>query len=289
VTPISIPDGTGVDSRQYRFSFAIPALSQVPADFVLPPDLGPFNAGVFLPRDDVDWLGRRRYPARILLLSGREALVVPHPAAGEPTIRVPLDRIERIEWGRILLTGWVVLTWDGGHVQLPYNTRARGAVEKCVRTLQDRWLPALPIHQPSSTAAFGEPLDLKFGYARSAELLTGEAPLAQFFEPAVRGTRRFFWFRRNHWPAADLVLVTPRRLLWITERNKRRYERYGTVSHSARLASIAGVRCVRTGEDGGLEIAFYSGDTWHVPVQEDREEEASRFEAAMRKIVGQVR
>ena len=148
MTPISIPDGTGVDSRQYRFSFAIPALSQVPADFVLPPDLGPFDAGVFLPRDDVDWLGRRRYPARILLLSGREALVVPHPAAGEPTIRVPLDRIERIEWGRILLIGWIVLTWNGGHILLQYNTRARGPVEKCLRTLQDRWLPATPATRP---------------------------------------------------------------------------------------------------------------------------------------------
>jgi hypothetical protein len=270
-----------VDSRQYRFSFAIEALPQVPADFVLPSDLGAFDAGVFLPRDEVDWLGRRRYPARILLLSGREALVVPHPAAEEQPVRVPLERIERIEWGRILLAGWVVLTWDAGQIQLPYNTRARGPVEKCMKTLQDRWLPATPAPDPPSAGAFGEPLDLKFEFARSAELLAGEAPVAQFFQPAVHELRRRLWLRRNDSSAGDLVLVTSRRLLWITERHKGSYERYGTVSHSARLPSIAGVRCVRTDRGGGFEIAFRSGDPWHVPLREDQKQEARKFEVAV--------
>jgi hypothetical protein len=261
------PDRSGVDSRQYRFSFGIEAPSQVPADFVLPSDLGVFDAGVFLPRDDADWLGRRRYAARILLLGGREAIVVPHPTAGEQSVRVPLDRIERIEWGRILLIGWIVLTGDGGQVRLPYNTRARGPVEKCMQTLQDRWLPATPIQEAPSAGACGEPLDLKFAYARSAELLTGESPLAQFFQPR------------------DLVLVTSRRLLWITERHQGRYERYGTVSHSARRASIAGVRCVPADRHGELEIALRSGAAWRVPLREDREQEAQRFEAAVRRML----
>jgi hypothetical protein len=257
---------TGVDSRQYRFSFAVETLAQVPDDFVLPPDLATFDAGVFLPRDDSDWLGRRRYPARILLLGDREALVVSHPAAGEPQVRVPLDGIERLEWGRILLTGWVALTWNGGQIQLPYNTRARGAVEKCIRTLEDRWLPAKPAQQAPFAAAFGEPLDLKFEYARSAEQLPGEVPLAQFFQPP---------------PAGDLVLVTSRRLLWITERRKGRYERYGTVSHSARLASIAGVRRIWDDKRDGLEIAFRYGDAWHIPLRENEKQEAQRFAAAL--------
>jgi hypothetical protein len=285
VTPMLSPGRSGVDSRQYRISFAIEALSQVAADFVLPSDLGVFDAGVFLPRDDVDWLGRRRYPPRILLLSDREALVVPHPAAEEQPVRVPLERIQRIEWGRILLAGWIVLTWDGGQVQLPYNTRARGPVEKCVKMLQDRWLPAAPAPEPPSACAFGEPLNLKFEFARSAELLAGEAPVAQFFQQAVHRLRRRIWFRRNDSSAGDLVLVTSRRLLWITERHKGSYGRYGTVSHSARLASIAGVRCVGTDRVGGLQIAFRSGDPWHVPLREDQKEEARKFESAVRAML----
>jgi hypothetical protein len=175
-----------VDSLQYRFSFAIENLAQVPADFVLPPDLATFDSGVFLPRDDADWLGRRGYPARILLLRDREALVVSHPASGAPQVRVPLDGIERLEWGRILLTGWVALTWNGGQIQLPYNTRARGAVEKCIRTLEDRWLPAKPAQQAPLAATFGEPLDVKFEYARSAEQLPGEVPARLASIAAVR-------------------------------------------------------------------------------------------------------
>jgi len=253
------PGASSVDSRQYRFTFAIEALSQVPPDFVLPHDFRACDAGVFLPRGDVDCLGRRRYPARILLLSDREAMVAPHPSAGEQPARVSLDRIERVEWGRILLTGWIVLTWDGGQILLPYNTRARGPVEKCMKTLQDRWLPAALARPAPPTCAFGEPLDLKFDYARSAELIAGETVLAQFFQPG------------------DLLIVTSRRLLWITERHKGSYGRYGTVSHSARLSSIAEVR-------GGLEIAFRSGDPWHIPVREYQKQEASKFEAAVHSM-----
>jgi hypothetical protein len=275
----------GVDSRQYRISFAIETLSQVPADFVLPPGLEGFDAGVFLPRGDADWLGRRKYPPRILLVSGSEALVVPHPAAGEQPVRVPLDRIERVEWGRILLIGWIVLTWDGGQVQLQYNTRAREPVEKCIRTIEDRWLPVVQARETRTADAFGAPLDLKFTYAWSAEQFTGESLLAQFFQPTVHGLRRFLWLRRNYSSAGDLVLVTSRRLLWITERRNGRYERYGTVSHSARLSSITGVRCAWTDRRGDLEIAFRSGDSWHVPLSEDQKEQARKFEAAVRAML----
>jgi len=227
----------------------------------LPPDLAPFDAGVFLPRDDAGWLGRRRYPARILLLSGREAIVVLHPSAGEQPVRVPLDSIERLEWGRILLTGWIALTWDGGQLRLPYNTRSRGPVEKCFRTLEDRWLPASARSAPFA-GAFGEPLDLKFEYAWSAEQLAGEAASAQFFQPP---------------PAGDLLLVTSRRLLWITERRDGRHERFGTVSHSARLPSITGLSCAWTEREGRLEIAFRSGDPWQIPLRESQNEHAQSF------------
>ncbi len=257
---------TGVDSQQYRFSFPIETQSQIPEDFVLPPDLAPFDAGVFLPRDDAGWLGRRRYPPRILLLSGREAAVVPHPAAGEQPVLAPLDSIERLEWGRILLTGWVVLTWDGGQIRLPYNTRSRGPVEKCIRTLEDRWLPAPPAGKASCAGAFGDALDLKFEYAWSAEQLAGEAAFAQFFQPP---------------PAGDLVLVTSRRLLWITERRNGTHERFGTVSHSARLSSIAAVRRVWSKQRGSMEIAFRSGDTWQIPLRENQKEHAQLFAAAL--------
>jgi hypothetical protein len=81
------------------------------------------------------------------------------------------------------------------------------------------------------------------------------------------------------------VCATSRRLLWITERRQGSYQRYGTVSHSVRLASIAGVRCTWAGRAGGLEIAFRSGDVWHVPVRPAHQEEAQRFSAAVRRML----
>ena len=106
--------GTGVDSRQYIFSFAIDSLSGIPADFTEPFDLETVLAGVFLPRDDAGWLGRQKYPARVLLLTEREMVVAAHPSAREPLVRVPLGVIRTVECGRILLLGWIALTWDGG-------------------------------------------------------------------------------------------------------------------------------------------------------------------------------
>lgn len=262
---------------QYRFSFALETVSQVPGDFVLPPDLGTLHAGVFLPADDADWRGRRRYSPRILLLCGSEVVIVPHPAAGEPTVRVPLERIERIEWGRILLTGWIVLSWDTGDMRLPYNTRSRGPVEACVKALLDRWLPPQGCADRAAKS-FGAPLDLKFRYALAAELVVGEVVLAQFFQPGDRGLRRRFWFHRSESAAGDLVLITSRRLLWVTERHKGKYGRYGAVSHSARISSIAGARCSGT-SPRNLEIAFRRGEPWRVPVRDDLKDEARVFEA----------
>ena len=273
-------DEDGVDSRQYIFSFAIETLSLVPADFILPPDLRGLRAGVFLPQAEPDWFGRRKYPARILLLTEHEVVVVAHPTAGEEPQRLPLEHIERIEWGRILLTGWIVFAWDGGQKQLLYNTRARGPVEKFMRTFEDRWLPERPRLEAHPPSTFGEPLNVKFEYARSAELVLGDAPFAQFFQPAVCGTRRLLWFHWKSWSAGDLVAATSRRLLWITERRHGRYERYGTVSHWAPLAAVAEVQCARTDRGSELRFTFRSGASWRIPLGVN-EEEARVFAAAV--------
>jgi len=275
-------DGDGTDSRQYIFSFAIETLSLVPTDFVLPSDVRGLRAGVFLPQAEPDWFGRRKYPARILLLTEREVVVVAHPTAGEEPLRFPLDRVERVEWGRILLTGWIVFIWDSGQKQLLYNTRARGPVEKFMRTFQDRWLPSRPRADVRLPRIFGAPLNVKFEYARSAEMVLGDTPLAQFFQPAVSSTRRLLWFRRKRWSAGDLVAATARRLLWITERRHGRYERYGTVSHWAPLAAVAEVQCARADQGGELRIKFRSGGSWRIPLGEN-EEEARAFAAAVQE------
>ena len=211
-----------------------------------------------------------------------------HPSAREPIVRIPLSFIRRIESGRILLLGWIVLTWVGGQERLPYNTCNKYAVDMFLETLKERWLPAAPRAEAWQGEACGKPLSLKFDYAQSEELLDGEAPLARFFQPAACHVRRWGVFRRERWSAGDLLVATSRRLLWIEERYKGQYERYGTVSHSAPLVSIAGIHCAGKDRQSELEVAFSSGDSWHIPLRENEEREAWKFEAALRRILHEV-
>ena len=280
--------GTGVDSRQYIFSFAIDSLSGIPADFAEPFDLETVLAGVFLPRDDAGWLGRQKYPARVLLLTEREIVVAAHPSAREPLVRVPLGVIRTVECGRILLLGWIALTWDGGQKRLPYNTRTRGPVEKYLKTLKDRWLPASHGAETGPSTCLGEPLNLKFEYARSAELLAGETPLVQFFHPPACQARGWSVFRQGHWSAGDLLVATSRRLLWITDRYKGRYECYGTTSLSAPLESIADVGSGMAHLGTELKIGFRSGHSWHIPFRETEEREARKFEKAIWRVLNEI-
>ena len=282
------PAGSCVDSRQYIFSFAIGSLSELPADFTGLPDLGALRAGVFLPRDNADWLGRRDYPARVLLLTEQEVVVDAHPAEREPLLRVPIERIQSVECGRILLLGWFVLTWQGGQKRLPYNTRTRGPVEQYMKTFKDQWLPAVSGQQSQRCEVFGEPPTLKFEYARSAELLPGETVLVQFFHPAVCHARGWSIFRREHWFAGDLLMATSRRLLWITDRYKGRYECYGTTSLSAPLESISDVESGMAVLGTGLKIDFRSGHSWHIPFRETDEREARKFERAIRRVLNEI-
>jgi len=272
--------GNRVDSRQYIFSFPIESLSAIPADFTGLPDFGALRAGVFLPRDDPDWLGRRDYPARVLLLTERDVVVAAHPAEREPLLQVAVGRIQSVECGRMLLPGWIVMAWDGGRIRLLYNMRTEGPVARYLKTFKDQWLPAAATRKTERCEAFGEPLSLKFEYARSAELLPGETALVQLFHPARREVRGRWIFRREHWLAGDLLMVTTRRLLWITDRYNGQYECYGTTSRSAPLESIADIKS--SAADGGeeLKISFCSGHSWHIPVGAIEERETRKFEAA---------
>jgi hypothetical protein len=280
--------GSGVDSRQYIFAFPIESVFDIPADFDSLPGIGVLRAGVFLPQDDQDWLGRRDYPARVVLLTEQEAVVADHPAERGALLRVPIRRIQTVECGHSLLLGWFVLTWEEGAKRLPYNTRTEDPVRRYLETLKDQWLPAPLLERPQRCEAFGQPLTFKFEYARSAELLPGETALVQFFHPPVRQVRGWSVFRREYWFAGDLLLVTSRRLLWITDCYKGRYECYGTTSLSAPLESISDVWSGIADCGAELKISFRSGHSWHIPFGETEECETRKIEQAIWRVLNEI-
>ena len=140
--------------------------------------------------------------------------------------------------------------------------------------------------KPRGTAcqSFGEHLNLKFEYARSAQLLPGERPLVQFFRPALYRVCRCWGLRRQIWTPGDLLLATAGRLVWITERYEGSYSPYGLVVHTGDRRAVASVDArstARTGREAA--IAFRSGRTWRVPIQQERESAFWAFIEALQK------
>jgi len=266
-----------VDSRQYMFAYLIRSLDDVPPDLPIPAGDGGFRLGLFLPRDEPDWFGRSSYPTRILFLSGGAIVILSHPKMSEPVIRIPLQQLLFVEAGHILLIGWLRFVANGSEQKLPYNTRSGRSVEEFLRILREEYLPGTPDPSPCGPLGFGEPLDLKFHNAEYFELDAGERVLLRFFSPVTKKIRRHWIFRWEWRAPGDLVALTNRRVLWITERVQERYEAYGTVTRSAPVRALAQLTCRRTAENCALLVEFSSEASWSIPLPLERQAEAQRF------------
>ena len=130
---------------------------------------------------------------------------------------------------------------------------------------------------PCDPFGFGEPLDLKFRNAEYFELDAGERVLFRFFSPATKKIRRHWIFRWESWAPGDLVVLTNRRVLWITDRVQERYAAYGTVTRSAPVRGLAQLTCQRTVEACALSVKFSSEDSWCIPLPLEGQAEAHQF------------
>jgi len=214
--------------------------------------------------------------------------VIPHPGAKEPKFLIPLRDLETLECGRILLLGWIRLRWDDVQQDLPYNRRCALTVERFLARLKTRWLAdeaglsgiELPSHRDHGTA-FNE----KFEYALETEMIDDERPLIRFFHPSIRRVRRRL-LRYETWSAGDLLVLSQRRVLWITERRGTAYEPYGTVSHSAPLSALAEVAHLRAEHGPELRVCLRSGESWRLPLDDTHGADAQSFADAIRKSLG---
>jgi hypothetical protein len=215
--------------------------------------------------------------------------VIPHSQAKEQKLLIPLQELETLECGRILLPGWIGLRGENVQQVLPYNRRCALTVERFLTRLKARWLTQeahqpeveLPLHR-----GYGAALNQKFEYALEAEMMDeDERPLIRFFQPSTRRVRRRF-FRHETWSAGDLILLSRRRVLWITERRRTAYEPYGTVSHTAPLAALVNVGYRLAGHQPQLQVCLRSGESWRLPLDDSAEADAQSFVDAIRKALG---
>ncbi len=151
-----------VDSRSYIFALPIRSADDLPGDFDFPDDLRQFSHGVFLPRAEPDWFGRRAYPPRVVLLSQDSLVIAAHPTSGEATRIIPFRELQFVEYGHFLLMGWISFVSSQGIQELPFNTRTSPPVEEFLSMLSKQCAPSFDRVDDSPCVSFGGALDIKF-------------------------------------------------------------------------------------------------------------------------------
>jgi hypothetical protein len=274
-----------IDSRDYIVTFELSSIEDCPADLRLPPELGGFEAGLFLPRDDPDWFGRSAYPPRVVLVRERHLHVIAHPSAAEPHWECPLEDLVAVEAGHMLLKGWFRFTGCAFDKILWFNMRGYRAVSRFICQFRQRWLGEPEADPATNRTAAGDPeLGVKFGNALSAELDRGETSRSLLFQPSRAFRRRRWFLPRVRRTPSDLVALTGRRLLWISDRDRTSYAPYGTVTSSMRLNRVAGANVISTADGCTLEIRTAAGITWNIPLAGDRRDETDAFASELNSI-----
>jgi hypothetical protein len=264
------------DSRDYLFSFSIAGPQDVPPDFgdCLP---GPLVSGVFLPRDDRDWLGRSTTPPRLLLLYDKHIQLIYHPRSRRSPQRISLEDVVAVESGHALLLGWIRLIESGEAIDIRYNRRTKQPVEQWLAALRASVCPPCHSEFVSNSAHFGEGIDYKFKNARDVELDRAETVEASWFIAPAPRNRSYWMFSRRYTEAGNLLLVTDRRVLWITDKLSNSYDRYGYV---ARYSSLAETERFSIDQDRPLDsiaVRFRGNRQWLVPAPHRDTSDAELF------------
>jgi hypothetical protein len=204
-------------------------------------------------------------------------VVLTHPRYNQPPLRVALPDIVFCEIGHILLIGWIRLVTARSEIHLPYNTGLDRSVSEFVDTLLREYLAGNMEWGNETAAAFGPPLDIKFGNSLAAALKPGERLRATWFSPPYRVSKRWGPFRVNTGLGGDLVAHTDQRVLWITDRCNGRYERYGTVVSTAPARGVMGAQCQPHRDTAALTISLQSGASWSIAIPSERRAGAEGF------------
>jgi hypothetical protein len=249
-----------------------------PPDFELPSSVAGFDAGLFLPRGDRDWFGRPSFPARILLLKGGTLYIISHPSTGEPPRQCSLEQIASVESGHMLLKGWLRFAGSGFDYVVRYNTRGFQPVFQFMRRFRDRLLPEAGSRGSSQS---GLVLDIKFGNALTSELDSGETVLMQVFQTPQEVISRPWLLPRRHWISGDLLALTGRRLLWITDRDRGLHSRYGSIASYAPIDRLLGIGMTSAGGADILQVDLNNGSSWQILIAPENRRAAEEFTVAL--------
>jgi hypothetical protein len=226
-----------VDSRDYVVAFELHSPDDCPSDFNLEFGIAQFEAGLFLPGGDKDWFGRSSYPPHVLLLTRDLLRILLHPSAHSSVVEWPLESISSVEAGHMLLKGWLQFAGGGISYKVRYNTRGLCSVSKFMCRLRQKLLGASGGRRTGASSESSE-LDLKFAYALGSEREAEESITAEFFQGPSVDENRVWVLPRRRRLAGDLLVLSDRRIIWITDRYRGFHSPYGTVISYAPLRAV---------------------------------------------------
>lgn len=220
-----------------------------------------WRSALFLPGGSAGETAHASTPPRLFFLASRGLSVFAQPAFSLPAESWAANEIEAWEVGRFLLRGWITLhlsrtqrTWD-------YNRRSSPPVEQFLRELALTRLPAGRI-APNPERSWGDPAPRKLTAAGQDALLPGEHVLLRLGLPAGRRSRRRGAIGIE--AMSDVLCLSGRRLLWLTDRQRGQSDPYGVLEISVPLSSIAALR-VRETEAPVLEVSTRTA-VWSAPL-----------------------
>jgi hypothetical protein len=260
------------DSRQYRFAYLIQSLHDFPEDF---PPLGEHTLfpALFLPRGGADWFGRSANPPRVILCTSAGLEVHFHPESGRPPVSFPCNEYLSIQTGRMLLIGWIRFASKEADLKLLYNRRVDEPVRIFLGMLRARFLRPDAILR-ADQAFLGDAPDLKFQNALNHEIDEGEVERVRLFVAPRMHPSGCWPFRIRRSTPGHLIVLTDRRLLWITESYRHTRALYGSVTCYAHPGNVARVEAVSR-----LSISLRNGKTWTLDIPEEMRRDACEFAA----------
>jgi hypothetical protein len=263
-----------VDSRKYIVSIELRSAADCPNDFRLPAAAAAFDAGIFLPRDDPDWFGQYAYPPRMLLLAGDTLWLMPHPSANERAGLCGLEHISSVESGHMLLKGWLAFRGVGFDYAIPYNTRGQPTVLRFMRKFRTAWLGSGEL--VPGGIAMGDDLDVRFANALEDELDPEETVAVKFFQRGRQLKRRWTIRRTTQSLPGDLLVLTNKRVIWITDRERGAKAQFGTISTYAPFRTLRAARLVSKGNKCFFQLDL-PGTRCLVPVGDGYTSEGEAF------------
>jgi hypothetical protein len=248
------------DSRAYRFPFVLRCAKDLPRDFYLSRDLLDFSFGLFLPQFE-NSRGDAPYPPTAILRHNSGLSVA---SRGEPYRIIPFNRVRYIEYGHFWLQGWIDFPDLSTRNHFPFHALMNFSIEEFLRRLTSEYRSA---DQRSLSRSEVAPVDLpvKFQNAERTALALREQVLSRFFTSATPPSASSPRTVRRGGPG-DYLALTSRRLLWITDRHRGLFERYGCVLRFVSLESLAAIHIGFSGVDCMLHCRLRDGTSWSIPL-----------------------